>query len=84
MIGGKYFITLLLLIFTFSEVYNNLFICIKFGDEYSGYSFKGAWTEANSGGTPLKNTPESNKLWADNPQYLIELKQSAHVFISLG
>ena len=50
-----------------SEIYNNLFVCIKFGDEYSGYRFFGAWTEANSGGTPLKNTDDANKLWAENP-----------------
>ena len=65
-------------------MYDNLFVCIKFADYYSGYQFFGAWTEANSGGTPLKNTAEANALWAENPQYLMELKKDSHVFISLG
>lgn len=72
-----------------SAVYNNLFICLKFPDAWSGYRFQGAWTEANSGGTPLKNTPENNALWATNPQYLVELKECEgvthhDVFISLA
>ena len=83
MIGGKYFISLEILILS-SAIYDNLFVCIKFGEEYSGYQFKGAWTEANSGGVPLKNTEEANKQWAENPQYMIEIKKDAHVFISLG
>jgi hypothetical protein len=61
-----------------------LFVCIKFGEEFSGWRFHGAWTEANSGGTPLSNTEKANKLWADNPQYLMEIKKDARVFISLG
>jgi len=67
-----------------SAVYDNLFNSIKFSDEYSGFQFKGAWTEANAGGTPLKNTEEANRMWAENPQYLVELATDAHVFISLG
>ena len=84
MIGGKYFITLSPTLTPFSAIYDNLFVCIKFGKEYSGYYFKGAWTEANSGGTPLKNTKEANKMWSENPQYMIELEKDAHIFISLA
>ena len=82
-IGGKYFITLSLTFF-YSKVYNNLFLCIKFGEEYSGYRFVGAWTEQNCGGTPLKNTEDENLRWAENPQYLIEIEKKADVFIPLA
>jgi len=63
-----------------------LFICLKFGEEYSGYRFEGAWTEQNCGGTPLKNTEEENIAWATNPQYLMEITKEGYsdVFISLG
>lgn len=40
--------------------------------------------EANSGGTPLKNTPANNQLWAKNPQYVLDLKKDMDLFISLG
>lgn len=67
-----------------SKVYDNLFNAIKFPKSWSGYEFHGAWTEANSGGTPFNQTPEGSKLWATNPQYLIEIDKEMDVFISLG
>jgi hypothetical protein len=46
---------------------NNLFVCIDFEDCWSGVRFKGEWTRANSGGTPIKGTDLANKEWAKNP-----------------
>jgi len=42
------------------------------------------WTKQNSGGTPIKNTEQFNKDWSKNPQYLLELREDADLFISLG
>jgi hypothetical protein len=53
-------------------------------DSWAGFRFRGAWTEQNSGGTPLSGKPEDNELWATNPQYLLELKKDMDLFISLG
>ena len=75
------------------EYFNNLFLCLNFPDAWAGIRFKGAWNEQNCGGTPTKLTKKSivNKSikkqmveWARNPQYLIELKKDADLFISLG
>ena len=59
-------------------------MCIDFIGAWSGYRFRGAWTEQNWGGTPLTNSPEANERWATNPQYLLELKKDMDLFISLG
>ena len=64
--------------------YNNLFVAIDFLDSWAGFRFRGAWTEQNSGGTPIKNSPEVNERWATNPQYLLELDKDMDLFISLG
>jgi len=48
-------------------VFNNLFLCIDFPDEWAGFRFKGAWCAQNSGGTPIKQTESNKKLWAINP-----------------
>lgn len=61
--------------------FNNLVIAIDFPPDYSGRRVYGEWTEANSGGFPTKNDATS---WAKNPQFLITLKKTTHVFISLG
>ena len=53
-------------------------------DAWDGYRFRGAWTEQNWGGTPLTNSPDANKAWASNPQYLLELKKDMDLFVSLG
>jgi hypothetical protein len=66
------------------KCYNSLFICIDFADSWAGVRFKGAWTQQNWGGTPIKNTPKANQAWATNPQYLLDLKKDMDLFISLG
>jgi len=59
-------------------------VAIDFMDAWDGYRFRGAWTEQNWGGTPLTNSPDANKAWASNPQYLLELKKDMDLFVSLG
>ena len=65
-------------------IYDNLFCCIKFPEEWSGIRFRDAWTEQNSGGTPMKQDEMVLKKWAINPQYLMTITQPTTVFISLG
>ena len=59
-------------------------MAIDFEDTWAGFRFCGAWTEQNSGGTPISNSPEANERWATNPQYLLELDKDMDLFISLG
>ena len=68
----------------FRACYNNLFVCKDFIDSWSGYRFRGAWTEQNCGGTPISGKQEANESWAKNPQYLIELDKTMDLFVSLG
>ena len=59
-------------------------MCRDFSDKWAGFRFFGAWNEVNAGGTPIKQTEEAKKLWATNPQYLMELKKETELFLSLG
>jgi hypothetical protein len=55
------------------KVYNNLFLCLDFPPEWTGWRFEGQWTEQNCGGTPTDGTKEACKLWGKNPQYEFEM-----------
>lgn len=49
------------------NIFNNMFICIDFEDEWDGVRFFSEWTEETSGGTPSPMTVENREKWARNP-----------------
>ena len=63
--------------------FDDLFLCLDFGDDYWGCRFKGKWTEENSQGIPTSTEEEELALWAKNPQYILTLDVHSEVFISL-
>lgn len=68
-------------------VYNNLYCCVKFDDQWSGQRIVENWTAENSGGTPMKPEETALKNWAKNPQFIVDLKaknEKNNMFVTLG
>ncbi|CAG9329641.1 unnamed protein product [Blepharisma stoltei] len=65
------------------RIFDNLFSCVDFPDQWWGVRFQGQWTQQNSGGTPAKMSKANCERWGSNPQYILTLKQKAEAFISL-
>jgi calpain len=56
----------------FSAIFNNMYICIDFPEQWNGIRYKGAWEKDNSGGIPEPIKDEkAKKNWAMNPQFCI-------------
>ncbi len=82
--GGKYS-EINFFLYSLSKIYNNLFLCIDFPDEWNGVRFIGNWTEQSAGGTPIKGGKEACDQWAINPQYIMEIvEKETNFFVSLG
>ena len=64
------------------SVFTTLFLCENFSSAWSGIRFKGAWTAETAGGLPI-GPPETLKSWGKNPQFVLDLKVPADVFIML-
>lgn len=64
-------------------LYNNLYACVDFTDEWSGIRFKDAWTQATSGGVPTKPDKAMGERWGKNPQFIVDLAVETELFISL-
>lgn len=64
-------------------LYNNLYACVDFTDEWSGIRFKDAWTLATSGGVPNKQDKAMGESWGRNPQFIMDLVSRTDLFISL-
>lgn len=64
------------------SVFTTLFLCEDFPSAWSGIRFKGAWTAETAGGLPI-GSPESLKSWGKNPQFIVDLKVPADVFVML-
>ncbi|CAG9315691.1 unnamed protein product [Blepharisma stoltei] len=65
-------------------IYDNLYACVDFPDEWWGVRFRGAWTRENSGGVPTTPNKAHAERWAKNPQFFMELKQKSEIFIYLS
>jgi Ca2+-binding EF-hand superfamily protein len=65
------------------SLYNNLYACVDFTDEWSGIRFKDAWTQATSGGVPTKPDQTMAVRWGKNPQFIVDLTVETDLFISL-
>jgi hypothetical protein len=65
------------------SLYNNLYACVDFTDEWSGIRFKDAWTQATSGGVPTKPDQTMAVRWGKNPQFIVDLAVETDLFISL-
>lgn len=66
------------------DIFNNVFVCVDFPEEWCGVRYKYKWDESNSGGTPSPMNEENMRKWAKNPQFLISPRKPCEVFISLG
>ena len=49
------------------DIYNNVFVCVDFPEEWCGVRYKYEWNEKNCGGTPSPMTEETARRWAKNP-----------------
>ena len=65
------------------SLYNNLFTCVDFPDNWSGVRFKSKWTIQNSGGVPNGPSTKQSKKWAKNPQFYLDVGSPTEIFISL-
>lgn len=68
----------------FLKIWNNISMCKKFPRSYEAQRFFGEWTEENSGGTPTSGDPAALKNYLKNPQYIIELKETTSLYVSLS
>lgn len=64
------------------SVFTTLFLCEDFPSAWSGIRFKGGWTAETAGGLPI-GSAESLRSWGKNPQFILDLKVPADIFIML-
>ncbi len=67
-------------------IFNNMYICVDFPDEWSGIRYQSAWDELCSGGLPNPLNEQKRVQWAKNPQFCIENRNPGEmeIFVSLG
>lgn len=68
---------------SFRDIYNRLFVVNDFPNEWSAIRFSTEWNATCSGGLPIEKTPEANKRFAKNPQFVFWAEDDCEVFISL-
>ena len=57
----------------FSSIYNNMYVCVDFPEQWNGIRYKGSWDTDSSGGIPEPMKDEKARVrWASNPQYCIK------------
>ncbi len=49
------------------DIFNNMYICVDFADNWSAIRYRGTWDNSCSGGVPSPMTPENMKRWGKNP-----------------
>lgn len=73
---------------SFRDLYNNMFICVDFPDEWSGIRYNAEWNATCSGGLFNPYNEQNFVKWAQNPQYLInntrEHYDDLEIFVSLA
>ena len=65
-------------------IFTFLFSCVDFPDHWSGFRMLGAWSANSAGGVPSGKTKKEIKIWGQNPQFFMDLKENSEVFISLS
>jgi len=65
------------------DIYNRLFVVNDFPDEWSAVRFHSRWTAQTSGGLPIEKTPEANRRFAKNPQFIFQADENCEMFVSL-
>ena len=68
---------------SFRDIYNRLFVVNDFPNEWSAVRFNAEWTKNTSGGLPVEKTPEANKRFAKNPQFMFVAEHDSELFVSL-
>jgi hypothetical protein len=52
----------------FSSIYNNMYVCVDFPENWNGIRYKSEWKIDNSGGIPEPMKDEkARRSWATNP-----------------
>ena len=64
------------------EIFEHLYMCVDFPNNWSGMRVFDNWNHSNSGGLPMKKDLYDD--FALNPQYMMELSRPTEVFMSLG
>ena len=54
-----------------------------FPDEWSAVRFHSEWKASCSGGLPIEKTPEANRRFAKNPQFIFTADEDCEMFCSL-
>ena len=68
---------------SFRDIYNRLFVVNDFPDDWSAVRFSCEWTPESSGGLPMEKTPEANRRFAKNPQFIFTSTEDCQLFVSL-
>lgn len=66
------------------NIYHNLYACVDFSENWWGVRFSDEWNPNNSGGVPMSASKQDALNWAKNPQFIVDLKSNAEIFISLS
>ena len=65
------------------DIYNRIFVVNDFPDEWSAVRFHSEWKASCSGGLPIEKTPEANRRFCKNPQFIFTADEDCHMFCSL-
>lgn len=73
----------------FRMIFNSMFVCLDFTDEWTAIRFNSAWTPDCAFGRPNLKIEQSLLDFAKNPQFLIDNtinggKEELELFISLA
>ena len=65
------------------DIYNRIFVVNDFPDEWSAVRFHSEWKASCSGGLPIEKTPEANRRFCKNPQFIFTADEDCQMFCSL-
>lgn len=66
------------------DIYNSIFVCLDFPEDWNGLRFEHEWNVKNAGGTPAPMTDDNKRIWAKNPQFLFAPRKNVELFVSLA
>ena len=75
--------TFLMCFSDFRKIFNKLYICVNYKPSFIGIRIHSKWTQIDSGGLPINNTPQEFADFPKNPQYYFTMAKEGKMYINL-
>ena len=75
--------TFLMCFSDFRKIFNKIYICVNYKPSFIGIRMYSKWTQVDSGGLPINNTPQEYADFPKNPQYYFTMQKEGKMYINL-